>query len=71
MVIDRLEWRLNQDLLCYLAEQYPGLTPERFEAGFRLLADPNLPDELADQVELLLAGCAAREEACGGAQEGC
>jgi hypothetical protein len=63
VVIDRLEWRLNQDLLCYLAEQFPGLAPEHLEAGFRLLAHPDLSEEASNAVEVLLAGCAAREEA--------
>ena len=57
MVIDRLEWRLNEDLLCYLAEQYPGLRPGQYEAGFRLLAHPDLSEAASGAVELLLQGC--------------
>ena len=63
MVIDRLTWRIHEDLLCWLAGRYPGLTPDQYEAGFRLLAHPDLSEEASNAVEVLLAGCAAGEEA--------
>jgi hypothetical protein len=61
MVITRHDWRINGDLLAWLATSYPGLTAEQYEAGYRLLADPNLSDEAGAAVEVqeLLAGCAA------------
>jgi len=64
MVIDRLTWRIHEELLCWLAEQYPGLTPDQYEAGFRLLTHPDLSEKGSRSVEVLLEGCAAaREEA--------
>ncbi len=67
MVVTRYAWRVHGDLLEWIAAEYPGLTAAQFEAGYRLLADPNVTDEVGDKVELLLRGCteaaAAREEA--------
>ncbi len=42
MVITRYDWRINGDLLSWIAAEFPGLTREEFEAAFRLLADPEL-----------------------------
>jgi len=45
-------------------QQYPGLTPDQYEAGFRLLTHPDLSEKGSRSVEVLLEGCAAaREEA--------
>ncbi len=66
MVIDRYAWRINGDLLEWIATEYPGLSNAQFEAGYRLLADPNVSDAAAEQVVVMLRGCsvaAAREEA--------
>ncbi len=67
MVITRMDWRLSGALLAWLATEFPGLPPQEFEAGYRLLADPNVSDAAAEQVVVMLRGCseaaAAREEA--------
>jgi len=66
MVITRHDWRINGNLLEYLALEYPGLSNAQFEAAYRLLADPDISDEAAEQVAVMLRGCsvaAAREEA--------
>jgi len=66
MVIDRLTWRIHEDLLCWIAAEYPGLTAEQYEAAFRLLAHPDTSEAASQAVEELLRGCieaAAREEA--------
>jgi hypothetical protein len=62
MVITRSEWRINGDLLEWIATEYPGLTAAQIEAGYRLLADPDITDEVGDAVELLLAGCVVATE---------
>jgi hypothetical protein len=66
VVIDRYAWHVHGDLLQWLATEFPGLSNAQFEAGYRLLADPNVSDAAAEQVEVMLAGCvvaaAAREE---------
>ena len=66
MVITRHDWRINGNLLEYLALEYPGLSNAQFEAGYRLLAAPDISDVAAEQVAVMLRGCsvaAAREEA--------
>jgi hypothetical protein len=63
MVINRTDWRLHGDLLEWIATEYPGLSRAQFEAAYRLLANPNITDEAAEQVEVMLRGCseAAKE----------
>jgi hypothetical protein len=66
MVISRTDWRLHGDLLEWIATEYPGLSRAQFEAAYtayRLLANPNISDEAAEQVEVMLCGCseAAKE----------
>jgi len=51
MVITRLDWRLNGDLLGWLASEYPGLPAAAFEAAYRVLADPDLRDAAGEAVE--------------------
>jgi len=58
MTITRHDWRINGDLLEWIATEFPGLSNPQFEAGFKLLEDPNITDQAAEQVELLLRGCA-------------
>jgi hypothetical protein len=57
VVITRADWRINGDLLSWIATTYPGLTNAQFEAGYRLLAAPGLSDAAAESVEVMLAGC--------------
>jgi hypothetical protein len=58
MTITRLDWRQHGDLLEWIATEFPSLSNEQYEAGYAFLADPNITDEVAEQVELLLRGCA-------------
>jgi len=46
MMITRLDWRLNGDLLGWLASEYPGLPAAAFGAAYRVLADPDLRDQV-------------------------
>ncbi len=65
MVIDRYAWHVHGDLLQWLATEFPGLSNAQFEAGYRLLAAPDISDVAAEQVAVMLRGCsvaAAREE---------
>jgi hypothetical protein len=39
-----MDWRLNGDLLSWIASEYPGLPLEQFEAAYWLLAHPDLSD---------------------------
>jgi hypothetical protein len=50
-------------LLEWIATTFPGLSRAQFEAGYRLLANPDITDEAAEQVEVMLRGCseAAKE----------
>jgi len=57
MTITRRDWRINGDLLEWIATTFPGLTNAQFEAGFRLLANPNISDVEAERAEVLLRGC--------------
>jgi hypothetical protein len=57
MTITRRDWRLHGDLLEWIATTFPGLTNAQFEAAYRLLANPNVTDEAAERVEVLLRGC--------------
>jgi hypothetical protein len=57
VVITRLDWRINGDLLQWICLRYPGLTDAQYEAGYRLLADPDVTDVQADAVCELLRGC--------------
>jgi hypothetical protein len=63
MAITRADWRINGDLLEWIATEFPGLSNAQFEAGYRLLANPDITDEAAEQVEVMLRGCseAAKE----------
>ncbi len=54
MVIDRHAWRVHGDLLEWLATGFPGLSNAQFEAGYRLLADPDISDVAAEQVAVEL-----------------
>jgi hypothetical protein len=38
MTITRHDWRINGDLLEWLATEFPSLSRAQFEAGYRLLA---------------------------------
>ena len=58
MAITRHDWRINGDLLEWIATEFPGLSNAQFEACYRLLASTDITDEVAEQVELLLRGCA-------------
>ena len=62
MVITRLDWRINGDLLQWIGLHYPGLTNEQYEAGYRLLSDPDVSDAEADAVCELLRGCSKLQE---------
>ena len=57
MTITRRDWRINGDLLEWLATEFPGLSRAQFEAGYTLLVHPNVSDEAAERVEVLLRGC--------------
>jgi hypothetical protein len=57
MTITRHDWRINGDLLEWIATEFPGLGQAQFEAGFRLLASPDITDEAAEQVVVMLRGC--------------
>jgi len=57
MSITRHDWRVNGDLLAWIATEFPGLSRPQFEAAYRLLANPNVTDEAAERVEVLLRGC--------------
>ncbi len=57
MTITRHDWRINGDLLEWLATEFPGLGRAQFEAGYRLLADPGISDQAAEQVVVMLRGC--------------
>jgi hypothetical protein len=57
MVVNRTDWRLHGDLLEWIATTFPGLTNAQFEAGYRLLANPNISDGEARRVEMLMRGC--------------
>jgi hypothetical protein len=43
-------------LLEWIATTFPGLSRAQFEAGYRLLANPDITDEAAEQVEVMLRG---------------
>ena len=58
MTITRLDWRVNGDLLEWIAATFPGLANAQFEAGYRLLANPNVTDAAAERVVVMLRGCA-------------
>jgi hypothetical protein len=58
MTITRHDWRLHGDLLEWLATEFPGLSNPQFEAGYRLLASPDITDEAAELVVVMLRGCA-------------
>lgn len=57
MTITRRDWRINGDLLEWIATTFPGLTNTQFEAGYALLADADDTVEVVGLVEVLLAGC--------------
>jgi len=57
MTITRRDWRINGDLLEWIATEFPGLSNAQFEAGYRLLASPDITDEAAEQVAVMLRGC--------------
>ena len=57
MTITRLAWRVHGDLLEWIATEFSGLSNAQFEAGYRLLASPDISDEAADQVMVMLRGC--------------
>jgi hypothetical protein len=57
MTITRADWRRDGDLIAWVVREFPGLSNAQVEAGYRLLADPDITDEAAEQVELLLRGC--------------
>jgi hypothetical protein len=57
MTITRHDWRINGDLLEWLATEFPGLSKAEFEAGYRLLASPDITDEAAELVAVMLRGC--------------
>jgi hypothetical protein len=54
MVITRSDWRINGELLQWIACEYPGLPPEAFEAAYRLLSDPDLSERAGADVERML-----------------
>lgn len=54
MVITRSDWRINGELLQWIATEYPGLPPEAFEAAYRLLSDPDLSEQAGEDVERML-----------------
>ena len=56
MVITRHDWRVNGDLLEWIATEFPGLSNAQFEAGYRLLANPDINPDEAEPVEMLLRG---------------
>jgi hypothetical protein len=64
MVITSRDWRINGALLQWLAESHPGLPAAAFEAAYRLLSDPDVTEEEAAAVEVLLSGC---QDAASGA----
>jgi hypothetical protein len=57
MTITRHDWRINGDLLEWIGTEYPGLSRAQFEAAYRLLTQPDVTDEEAERVEVLLRGC--------------
>jgi hypothetical protein len=57
MAITRHDWRIHGDLLEWIATEYPGLSRAQFEAAYRLLANPDITDEAAEQVVVMLRGC--------------
>jgi hypothetical protein len=58
VAITRRDWRINGDLLEWIATEYPDLSNPQVEAGYRLLASPDITDGAADQVVVMLRGCA-------------
>lgn len=67
MVITRDDWTRHGDLLSWIALEFPGLNREHFEAGFRLLSPPDLSDEAAEDVLVMLRGLVGKGEE----REGC